>query len=127
MNRYRKEVLKLVEGDKVWLKLGKQFLTGRDSKKLDWKNAKYIIKKIINLYLVKLNTSKNLNDAFHVDKLHLANTDPLLSQPRNNTQPPPIQEDEKEGFVVEDIMAEMKNKKGRGWKKQYEVKWKGYA
>ena len=77
--------------------------------------------------MVKLNTPKDLNDTFHIDKLRLANADLLLSQPGDDVQSLPIQKDRKEGFVVEDIMAEVKNKKGRGWKKQYEVKWKGYA
>ena len=72
-------MLKLVEGNKVWLKLGKQFLIERDSKKLDWKNAKYTVKKIINLYSVKLDMSKGLNNVFYVDKLCLANADLLLS------------------------------------------------
>ena len=29
--------------------------------------------------------------------------------------------------MVEDIITKIKNKKGRGWKKQYKIKWKGYV
>ena len=50
--------------------------------------------------------SKDLNNIFYINKLRLINTDPLLSQPINNTQFPPIQENKKKKFVVEDIMAE---------------------
>ena len=35
INWYKKKTLKFIKGDKVWLKLKKQFLTGRDSKKFD--------------------------------------------------------------------------------------------
>jgi hypothetical protein len=34
-NRHRQDTPQLRVGDKVWLKLGKQFATGRKSKKLD--------------------------------------------------------------------------------------------
>ena len=79
VNQYKKKAPKLIERDKVWLKLEKQFLTRRDSKKLNWKNTKYIIKKIINLYSMKLDISKNFNNAFYVDKLHLTNINFFLN------------------------------------------------
>ena len=72
-------MLKFVERDKVWLKLKKQFLTKKDNKKLDWKNTKYTIKKIINLYLIKLDISKGFNNTFHIDKLYLININSFLS------------------------------------------------
>ena len=127
MNQHRKKTLKLIERDKVWLKLGKQFSIKKDNKKFNQKNTKYIIKKVINSYLIKLDISKGFNDVFHVDKLYLANIDPLSSQSGDDVQSFSIQKDGEEGFVVENIMAEMKNKKERRWKKQYEIKWKGYA
>ena len=65
---------------------------------------------------------KGFNNTFYVDKLYLANINSLPSQPKDDMQSPPIQKDKKEGFVVEDIMTEVKNKKRRGWKKQYEMK-----
>ena len=71
---------------------------------------------------MKLDTPKNFNNIFHINKLHLTNTDFFPNQPRNNTQPPLIQENRKKGFIIKNIMAEMKNKKGRGWKKQYKIK-----
>ena len=52
----------------------------KKNKKLNWKNIKYTIKKILNLYLIKLNISKNINDIFYVNKLYITNTDPLFNQ-----------------------------------------------
>ena len=65
----------------------------KKSKKLDQKNAKYIVKKVLNSHSMKLNTLKDINDVFYVNKLYMANTDPLFSQPVDNTQPPSIQDD----------------------------------
>ena len=70
---------KLVKKDKIWLKLKKQFSIRRDSKKLNWKNAKYIVKKIINSHLIKFDILSGLNNAFHVNKLRLVNDDLLLN------------------------------------------------
>ena len=66
---------------------------------------------------MKLDIPKNLNNTFHVNKLRLTNTDPLLNQPGNNVQPPPIQKDKKKGFMIKDIITEVKNKKEKRWKK----------
>ena len=117
MNWYKKKMVKFVKRDKIQLKLEKQFLIGKDNKKFDWKNIKYIIKKIINSYSVKLDMFKGFNNVFYVDKLCLINIDFFLSQFVSNVQFFLIQKDEEEGFVIEDIMAEVKNKKGRGWRK----------
>ena len=60
---------------------------------------------------MKLDTPKDLNNTFHIDKLRLANTDSLPNQSENNTQPPLIQKNKKKGFIIKNIMAEVKNKK----------------
>ena len=71
---------------------------------------------------MKLDISKGLNDVFYIDKLCLANIDFFLSQFGDDVQSFSIQEDGKERFVMKNIMTEMKNKKGRRWKKQYKMK-----
>ncbi|KAK1919384.1 hypothetical protein P3342_009108 [Pyrenophora teres f. teres] len=38
-NRHRKEAKRYQVGDKVWLRLDKQYRTGRQSRKLDWKTG----------------------------------------------------------------------------------------
>ena len=60
---------------------------------------------------MKFNIFKDFNNAFHVNKLYLANTDPLLNQSMDNTQSFSIQKNGEKEFVIKDIMAEMKNKK----------------
>ncbi|KAK1918625.1 hypothetical protein P3342_001674 [Pyrenophora teres f. teres] len=55
-NRHRKEARNYKVGDKVWLKLDKQYRTGRQSRKLDWKSAKYTVIEVIDSHSVKLDT-----------------------------------------------------------------------
>ena len=76
---------------------------------------------------MKLDIFLGFNDIFYINKLYLTNNNPLLNQFVDDTQPPLIQEDGVEEYMVEDIMAEKKRKVGRGSKKEYEVKWRGYC
>jgi len=127
-NRHRREARQLRVGDKVWLKLGQQFSTGRTSRKLDWKSAKYTVTEVIGTHNVRLNIPPGPHNVFHMDRLRLAGTDPLPSQQRDDDQPPPIQVDGQDEYEVEAILAETYRRVGRGrehlW---YEVKWTGYA
>lgn len=123
-NRSRREAQQYQVGDKVWLRLNKQYSTGRQSKKLDWKNAKYTVTEVINSHSVKLYTPPGTHPVFHVDRLRLASTDPLHSQSQDDNQPLPLIVDGEEEWLVEEIVAEDRRRRGRGWRLLYEVKWK---
>jgi hypothetical protein len=115
-------------GDKVWLYYGKHLSTvDRPCKKFDWKAAKYTVTQVISPHSVRLNTPPGIHDVFHVDRLRLAHTNPLPSQPRDDSQPPPIHIDGEEEWEVEEIVAEKRRGRGRGSHLLYEVKWKGYS
>ena len=92
-NKNRKEARRLQVGDKVWLRLDKQLSTGRESKKLDYKCAKFTVTETFDTHSVRLNTPPGVHDVFHVDRLRLASTDPLPSQEQDDSQPIAIQVD----------------------------------
>jgi transposase InsO family protein len=125
-NRNRKEARNYRVGDKVWLRIDQQYRTGRESRKLDWKNAKYTVLEVINSHSVRLDTPPGPHPVFHVDRLRLASTDPLPSQTRDDAQPLPLRVEGEDEYIVEEIMAEQLKRRGRGWKLYYEVKWRGY-
>jgi hypothetical protein len=125
-NKNRKEARSYKVGDKVWLRLDKQYSTGRTSKKLDWKNAKYTVLEVIDSHSVKLNTPPGHHPVFHVDRLRLAGSDPLPSQFQEDNQPLPLRVDDHDEYQVEEIMSEQWRRRGRGYKLLYEVKWAGY-
>jgi hypothetical protein len=125
-NRNRKEARSYRVGDKVWLRIDKQYNTGRESRKLDWKNAKYTVLEVIDSHSVRLDTPPGPHPIFHVDRLRLAGTDPLPSQIQDDPQPLPLRVAEEDEWAVEDIVGEELKRRGRGWKLYYEVKWKGY-
>ena len=83
-NRHRKEARNYKVGDKVWLKLDKQYRTGRQSRKLDWKSAKYTVIEVVDSHSVKLDTPPGHHPVFHVDRLRLASSDPLPSQEQDD-------------------------------------------
>lgn len=125
-NKTRREAQSYRVGDKVWLKLDQQYSTGRNSKKLDWKNAKYTVVKVIDSHSVELDTPPGPHPVFHVDRLKLASSDPLPNQVQDDYQPQPLQVDGEDEWEVEDIVAEEVRRRGRGRKLYYEVKWKGF-
>ncbi|KAK1912052.1 hypothetical protein P3342_012535 [Pyrenophora teres f. teres] len=126
-NRHRKEARNYKVGNKVWLKLDKQYRTGRQSRKLDWKSAKYTVIEVIDSHSVKLDTPPGHHPVFHVDRLRLANSDPLPSQVQDDYQPLPLQVGDENEWFIEEIMSEKWKRRGRGWRLYYEVKWVGYA
>ena len=124
-NRQESPVFKV--GDKVWLQYGEQISNGRPSKKLDWKNAKFEVTRIVSPQNVELNTPPGIHPVFHVDRLRLHPSNPLPSQQTDDSQPESIIVDGAPEWAVEEIVAEKCTRRGRGHRKSYEVKWQGYA
>lgn len=126
-NKHRQEAPLLRKNDVVWLQYGKQLSNGRPSKKLDWRNAKFKVVKVISPHAVELDTPPGIHPVFHVDKLRLHPNNPLPGQTTNDWQPEAIEvEDGTKEWLVEDIVGERIVRRGRGKKKQYLVKWMGH-
>jgi hypothetical protein len=113
-------------GDQVWLTL-KNITTDRPNKKLDWKNAKYTVQRVLGSHTVRLNTPPGIHPVFHVDLLRPAAIDALPSQQLDDTQPAPQPVNQHEEYEVEKIINERFVRKGRGKRLWYLVKWTGYA
>ena len=130
-NRHRQEAPKLRVGDKVWLQYGRHLSNRRPSKKLDWKNGKYTVTEIISPHSVRLNIPGGIHPVFHVDRLKLHNDNPLTGQMSDDQQPEGVVEivdgKEETQFRVEKIVGERWKRVGRGKRKEYLVKWVGYA
>ena len=107
------------KGDYIWLSL-RNISTARPNKKLDWKNAKYRIQKVVNPLVMELDTPPGIYNRFHVSLLHPASNNPFPSQGTDDERPPPIVgEDSEEEYSVESIL--------RTRQKRALVKWTGYA
>jgi hypothetical protein len=88
-NRSRQPAELFKVGDKVWLKL-KNIDTPQLSKKLSWVNAKYRVTRVVSPHVVELNVPTGIFPKFHTDLLKRSPEDPLPSQQRDDSQPPPV-------------------------------------
>jgi hypothetical protein len=125
-NRHRSEAFVYRPGDKVWLDL-RNIRTDRTSKKLDARHAKYTVLEKIGSHAYRLNTPAGVHNVFHTMLLRPAADDPFPSQLQDDYQPPAILEEGSEEYHVERITGERMVRRGRGTRKQYRVKWTGYA
>lgn len=124
-NRYRNLAPHYKPGDKVWLALH-NIRTSRPSKKLDVRQAKYTVLAQISPYAYRLNTPEGIHPVFHVDLLRPAANNPFPSQRNDDYQPPAVLVDGEEEYQVERILDYRQIRRGRGFQRQYLVKWTGY-
>ena len=75
-NQYRQPTERLRAGNRVWLNL-KNITTDRPCKKLDWKNAKYTVLKVISNHNYKLDTPPGIHNVFYASLLKRAAADPF--------------------------------------------------
>jgi hypothetical protein len=128
-NKKRRQSPILRVGDRVWLKYGRTLSNGRPNRKLDWKAALFRVEEVISPFNVRLDTPGDIFPIFHVDRLVLHPRNPLPGQQTNDSQPEALVED-KDGnleWEIEDIVGERVKRVGRGQRKEYLVKWVGYA
>jgi hypothetical protein len=102
-NRRRRQAPSFKVGDKVWLSL-KNIRTTRQSKKLDAKQAKYTVIKIVGTYSYRLDTPLGIHNVFYSQLLRPASYDPLLSQEQDDTQLGPEILENDEEYAVEAIL-----------------------
>ena len=88
-NQHRQPAERLRVGNRVWLNL-KNVTTDRPCKKLDWKNAKYTVLKVISSHNYKLDTPPGIHNVFHASLLKRAAADPFPNQRQDNSRPPVI-------------------------------------
>jgi transposase InsO family protein len=125
-NRHRDEAYEYKVGDKVWLDL-RNIRTDRPSKKLDAKHAKFTVLERVGSHAYKLNTPPSIHNVFHTMLLRPAATDPFPSQRNDDYQPPAELIDGEEEWQIDRITGERMVKVGRGYRKEYRVKWTGYS
>jgi hypothetical protein len=129
-NRHRRPAEAYRVGDKVWLSL-RNIKTDRPCKKLDWLYAKYTVVAVPSPLVVTLDVPGDKHPSFHVELVERAADDPLPSQGKTDTQPPPVMVPQLEDgdlepeYRVEEIVA-ARNARGRGNQRQVLVKWQGY-
>ena len=104
-NCHHQESPQLHVSDKVWLTIEKQYSTGRLNQKLNYKNQKYTVMKVISLYTVCFSI-EDVYSMFHVDWLCLAADNALSSQPQLNDQSAPIYMNSKKEWYINMIITE---------------------
>ena len=94
----------------MWLNL-KNITTEKPCKKLDWKNTKYTVIKVISSYNYRLDTPPGIHNVFYASLLKRAAADPFLNQRQGDSRPPVIMVDREAEWEVERILR--KRTKGR--------------
>lgn len=125
-NRSREGAPEYRPGQLVWLN-AQHIRTVRASRKLDWKNlGPFEVEEAVGpyAYRLKLPDTMRCHPVFHVSLLRPAATDPAPGQ--RVEPPPPVEVDGLEEWEVEEILDSFWERRGRGRRLKYVVKWVGY-
>ena len=120
-NQHRQPAERLRVGDRVWLNL-KNVTIDRPYKKLDWKNAKYTVLKVISSHSYRLDIPPGIHNVFHASLLKRAAENPFPNQRQDDSRPPAIIVDGEEEWEVGRILR----RRTKGRQRQVLMKWKGY-
>ena len=112
-------------GSKVWLDL-RDIRTDRPSKKLDARHAKFTVLEQVSPHAYRLDTPAGIHPVFHVDKLQPASIDSFPSQRNDDYQPPAVLVEGEEEWLIERLLEYRTIRWGKGYRRQYLVKWLGY-
>ena len=121
-NTYRDQAVTYKVNDKVWLSL-ENIKTQRPNRSLDHRYTKFTVLEVLGSHNYRLNTPPGIYNVFYTRLLRPASTDPLPDQIITEAQPLGQLVDDVLKYEVEAILGQ---KKARGNKQQYLVKWKGY-
>ena len=126
VNQMRQQATAFKVRDKIWLNL-RNVCTTQSSKKLNDKHIKYTVTEMIDSHSFCLNTLSGIYNVFHSDKLHLAASDPFLSQQTDDSHPPPEIVNGEEEYEIEKILEHHMRRRGRGNLRKYLMKWSDYV
>ena len=126
VNWIRQQITVFKVRDKIWLDL-RNVHTTQSSKKLNDKHIKYTVTEMIDSHSFCLNTLSGIYNVFHSDKLHLAASDPFLSQQTDDSHPPPEIINGEEKYEIEKILEHHMRRRRRRNLREYLMKWSGYA
>lgn len=126
-NRRRQPARRYQVGQPVWLD-ARNIRTLRPQKKLDWKYlGPFHIKKVVSphAYELELPASIRIHPVFNVSLLRPVAEDMIPGQ--RQPEPPPVEVEGLEEWIVEDILDSRWECRGRGGPRlKYTVKWIGY-